>query len=115
MTHYLKALAITPNRVEAQYNSQLQARFNLGVIYLRRGQLPDAETQFREVLKTDAGNENAFRALAAVDTAFAQKGQFAEAIAVAQKTRDTAVAQNRKDIADAAEKRLKGYRAGKGL
>jgi hypothetical protein len=85
----------------------------LGVIYLRRGELRDAEVQFRLVLKQDARNENAYRALAAVDTAFAQKGDFANAIAAAQQTRVTALEQGRRDIADAAAKRSEAYVAGK--
>jgi protein O-mannosyl-transferase len=182
--HYLKALAITPNRVEAQYNSQPQARFNLGVIYLHDGNLPDAEALFAECVREDPGearthaalattllamgrtaegiaeerevvrlNPNdvesmnrlawllatqsdaklrdgaeavrlaervrdltggrSARYLATLDAAYAEAGRFPDAIAAAQKTRDTAQAQGQNDLAAAAEQRLKLYEAGK--
>jgi Flp pilus assembly protein TadD len=52
VVHYRKALAIKPNRVEAQplYNSQPQAHFNLGLIYWKHDELAEAETQFRACL-----------------------------------------------------------------
>jgi tetratricopeptide (TPR) repeat protein len=51
--HYQKALAIRPNRVEAQYNSQPQARYNLGLIYRVQKKWKDAEAQFRDCVRDD--------------------------------------------------------------
>jgi protein O-mannosyl-transferase len=182
--HYLRALAIKPNRVEAQYNSQPQARFNLAVIYLHEGRLSDAETLFetcvheepdeprthaalattllamgrtaegiqeeRAAVKLnpndvetmnrlawllatqpdaklrdgaeavrlaehvrDLTGGGSARFLATLDAAYAEAGRFPDAIAAAQKTRDTAQAQGQTDLAKAAEERLKLYEAGK--
>jgi hypothetical protein len=111
--HYLAALAIKPNRVEAQYNSHLQAQFNLGLIYRKQGKWSESAEQFRAVLKLDPTIEQAWTALALLDKAQADAGRFPDAIATAQKTRDAALAAGRKDVADAAEKRLTAYRDGK--
>jgi protein O-mannosyl-transferase len=182
--HYLKALAIKPNRVEAQYNSQPQARFNLAVIYLHEKKLPEAEALFAECVREDPDEPRAHAArattllamgrtaegiaeehevvrlnpedvesmnrlawllatepdaklrdgaeavrlaervrdltgggsarfLATLDAAYAEAGRFPEAIATAQKTRDSAQAQGQTDLADAAKQRLKLYEAGK--
>ncbi len=64
--HYLKALAMTPNRVEAQYNSQEQAHFNLGLIYRLQGKWPEAAAQFRACLREDPNLPNAHHALGGV-------------------------------------------------
>jgi tetratricopeptide (TPR) repeat protein len=61
--HYRKALAIRPNRVEALYNSQVQAHFNLGVIYRAHEKWADAEAQFRACLLADPANARARRNL----------------------------------------------------
>jgi tetratricopeptide (TPR) repeat protein len=183
VTHYSKALAMPPNRVEAQYNSQPQARFNLGLIYRNAGKWPEAAAQFEAYLREfpsdpnghialgsvllamgrtaegiredreaarlnpddveslnrlawllatqpDAkfrdgaeavrlagraceltGGRNA-RFLATLDAAYAEAGRFAEAITAAQKTIATAQAEGQKELAAAAEKRLKLYEAG---
>jgi protein O-mannosyl-transferase len=76
--HYLKALAIKPNRVEAQYNSQPQARFNLAVIYLHEeGKLPDAEALFETCVRENPGEPRAHAALA---TTLLAMGRTAEGI-----------------------------------
>ena len=182
--HYAKALAMRPNRVEAQYNSQLQARFNLGLIYRNEGKWPEAAAQFEAYLREDPNQVSAHvalgsvllamgrtaeaiqedqaavrlnpndveslnrlawllatqpdakvrdgaeavrlaervrdmtggkvaRFLATLDAAYAEAGRFADAIAAAQKTRETAEAQGQKDLAAAAETRMKLYEAGK--
>ena len=184
VTHYLKALAMRPNRVEAQYNSQLQARFNLGLIYRQEGKWPEAAAQLEAYVHEDPDQQSAHialgsvllamgrpaegiqeereavrlnpndveslnrlawllatqpdaqfrdgaealklaervndvtggrvtRFLATLDAAYAEAGRFADAIAAAQKTQATAQAQGQKDLAAAAEKRLKLYEAGK--
>lgn len=53
MVHYQRAIAMHPNRVEAQYNSQLQAHYNLGLIYRIHKKWPDAAEQFRACLRED--------------------------------------------------------------
>ena len=62
VAHYQKALAITPNPVEAHYNSQTQAHYNLGLIERKEKQWADAEIQFRAFLRdepeTAAGHAN---------------------------------------------------------
>ncbi len=75
--HYLKALAIKPNRVEAQYNSQPQARFNLAVIYLQEGKLPDAEALFETCVHKEPGEPRTHAALA---TTLLAMGRTAEGI-----------------------------------
>jgi tetratricopeptide (TPR) repeat protein len=184
VTHYLKALAMRPNRVEAQYNSQPQARFNLGLIYRNEGKWPEAAAQLEAYLQENPNDPNAHialgsvllamgrtadgmqeehtavrlnpndveslnrlawllatqpdakfrdgaeavrlaervrdvtggnvaRFLATLDAAYAEAGRFADAIAAAQKTQATALAQGQNDLAAAAEERLKLYEAGK--
>ncbi|HXC98140.1 MAG TPA: tetratricopeptide repeat protein [Verrucomicrobiae bacterium] len=184
VTHYLKALAIRPNRVEAQYNSQTQARFNLGLIYRSEGKWPEAAEQLEAYVHEDPNQQSAHvalgsvllamgrtaegiqedreavrlnpndveslnrlawllatlpdakfrdgaeavklaervrdltgggvtRYLATLDAAYAEAGRFTDAIAAAQKTRETAQAQGQNDLAAAAETRLKLYEAGK--
>ena len=51
VVHYQRALAIEPNRVEAHYNSQTQAHYNLGLIFRARKQWAEAEAQFRACLR----------------------------------------------------------------
>jgi hypothetical protein len=53
IVHYQKALAIEPNRVEAHYNSQTQAHYNLGLIFWKHKQWAEAEAQFRACLRDD--------------------------------------------------------------
>jgi protein O-mannosyl-transferase len=53
VVHYQKALAIQPNRVEAHYNSQTQAHYNLGLIFRANKQWAEAEAQFRACLRAD--------------------------------------------------------------
>ena len=53
VVHYQKALAIEPNRVEAHYNCQRQAHYNLGLIFRARRQWAKAEAQFRACLRDD--------------------------------------------------------------
>jgi Flp pilus assembly protein TadD len=64
--HYFKALAIQPNRVEAQYNSQTEARYNLGALYVKQGKRVEAESQFRAILATEPDHARAHGALASV-------------------------------------------------
>jgi len=148
IVHYQAALAIRPNRVEAQYNSQTQAHYNLGLIFRAQKKWPEAADQFRAFIqdepRTPAGHLNlgvAFVALgqvndatnefhqaiklhslepgenedievlAKIESAYAEAGKLPEAIAAAQKTRDTALAAGRKDLADAAEQRITSYRS----
>jgi Tfp pilus assembly protein PilF len=66
VTHYLKALAMRPNRVEAQYNSQLQARFNLGLIYRSEGKWPEAAAQLEAYVREDPNQGSAHIALGSV-------------------------------------------------
>jgi tetratricopeptide (TPR) repeat protein len=51
--HYQCALAITPNQVEAHYNCQTQAHYNLGLIYRSHQQWSQAADQFRACLRAD--------------------------------------------------------------
>jgi protein O-mannosyl-transferase len=81
ITHYQKALAIRPNPVEAQYNSQPQAHFNLGLIYRNHQQWADAEAQFRACLQDDPDLAIAHHALASV---LHSEGRDAEASAEEQ-------------------------------
>ena len=76
VTHYLKALAIEPNRVEAQYNSQPQAHFNLGLIYRNHKQWPEAEAQLREAVRADTNEAMPHYALGSV---LLSEGRFAPA------------------------------------
>ena len=76
VTHYLKALAIQPNRVEAQYNSQPQAHFNLGLIYRKHEQWPEAEAQLREAVQADTNEAMPHYALGSV---LLSEGRFAQA------------------------------------
>ena len=46
MAGYQATLAMHPNRVEAQYNSQIQAHYNLGLIYREHKKWAEAEEQF---------------------------------------------------------------------
>lgn len=66
VTHYLKALAMQPNRVEAQFNSQTQAHFNLGLIYRREGKWPEAAAQLEASLRGDPNQAGAHAALGSV-------------------------------------------------
>jgi tetratricopeptide (TPR) repeat protein len=49
--HYQNALALKLNRVEAEFNSQPEAYFNLGLIYRKHGAWTNAETSLRAFLK----------------------------------------------------------------
>jgi hypothetical protein len=51
--HYQKALAIKPNKVEALYNSQIQAHYNLGLIYRIQKNWLEAATQFRASVSSE--------------------------------------------------------------
>jgi hypothetical protein len=53
VVHYQRALAIEPNRVEAHYNSQTQAHYNLGLIFREHKQWAEAAAQFRACLRED--------------------------------------------------------------
>ena len=64
IVHYQRALAIKPNPVEAQYNSQPQARYNLGLLYRVRKQWADAEAQFRAYVRDDSNLARAHANLA---------------------------------------------------
>lgn len=145
--HYKDALAIEPNRVEAAYNTQKQAHYNLGLIYFQHHQWPEAEEQFRACVKDspdlsrahynlgavfaaegkmdaalqefhqadrlESGKASEAEFLATIENAYAQIGLFQQAMAVAQKTRAAALASGRKDLAEAAEKRIENYKIGK--
>jgi tetratricopeptide (TPR) repeat protein len=142
--NYLKAIAIKPNRVEAQYDSRLQAHYNLGAIYWKRRDFAHAESQFRACIQMEPKLANAHNnlamalkaqgrlvdaaieyeivaglqpysvaALQILDVALAEAGKFPEAIAAAEKTLQLASVQGQKALADAAQKRLESYRAGK--
>jgi tetratricopeptide (TPR) repeat protein len=52
------------------------------------------------------------RYLASLDVAYAQVGRIIEAMAAAEKTRSVALSQGKTDLAEAAQKRLEGYRLG---
>jgi tetratricopeptide (TPR) repeat protein len=51
--HYQRALAIEPNPVEAQFNCQTQAHYNLGLIFRAHHQWAEAAAQFRACLRDD--------------------------------------------------------------
>ncbi|HZM04814.1 MAG TPA: tetratricopeptide repeat protein [Candidatus Saccharimonadales bacterium] len=53
ITHYERAIAIHPNPVEAQYNSQPQAHYNLGLLFLGEQHWQQAAEQFRACLRHD--------------------------------------------------------------
>jgi tetratricopeptide (TPR) repeat protein len=76
VVHYLRALAIRPNRVEAQYNSQPQAHFNLGLIYRKHGMWREAEAQLREAVRADNHQAMPHYALGSV---LLSGGRYAEA------------------------------------
>ena len=61
--HYQKALAIHPNPVETHYNSQIQAHYNLGLIYLKQQKWTEAEEQFRACLEENPNMDHARLAL----------------------------------------------------
>jgi tetratricopeptide (TPR) repeat protein len=73
--HYLNALEIHPNRVEASYNSQTAARFNLGAIYAGQARWPEAEAQFREILRGEPDHTRAHEALGSVLMAEGRAGE----------------------------------------
>lgn len=62
IAHYQAALALKPNPVEAHYNSQLQAHYNLGLLYLKHENWAEAEAQFRACLAENPNMANARRA-----------------------------------------------------
>jgi len=64
--HYQRALAIEPNRLEAHYNSQTQAHYNLGLIFRARKQWAEAAAQFRACLRDDPSLARAHSNLDAV-------------------------------------------------
>ena len=66
LVHYQNALAIKPNRVEAQFNSQTEAHFNLGLLYRKHGNWLEAETQLRAFLKLEPDVGQAHAALGSV-------------------------------------------------
>ncbi len=66
IVHYQRALAIQPNPVEAQYNSQPQAHFNLGLIFRSQKKWPQAEAEFRAFLREEPNEAQAHTALADV-------------------------------------------------
>jgi hypothetical protein len=66
VVHYQRALAIEPNRVEAHYNSQTQAHYNLGLIFRAHKQWAEAEAQFRACLRDDPSLARAHSNLDAV-------------------------------------------------
>jgi tetratricopeptide (TPR) repeat protein len=66
VVHYQRALAIEPNRVEARYNSQTQAHFNLGLIFREQQQWEAAAGQFRACLRDDPSLTRARNNLEAV-------------------------------------------------
>ncbi len=66
IVHYQKALAIQPNPVEAQYNSQTQAHFNLGLIFRSQKKWTEAEPEFRAFLRDEPDEARAHAALADV-------------------------------------------------
>ena len=53
------------------------------------------------------------RFLGTLDAAYAETGQFAEAIATANKARDLALSAGQTDLADAARWRLQEYESGR--
>jgi tetratricopeptide (TPR) repeat protein len=61
--HYQRALAIEPNPVEAQYNSQLQAHYNLGLIFLKQKKWAEAEAEFQACLRDNRNSARAHKAL----------------------------------------------------
>ena len=147
VVHYQRALAIEPNSVEAHYNSQAQAHYNLGLIFREHKQWAEAEAQFRACLRSDpnlprvrsnlgvalvglgrvdealeqfrtaahldSGRTGQAQLLATLDAAYAEAGRFDDAIVAAQKAREAALAEGRKDLAEAAGKRIESYRDGK--
>ena len=66
VVHYQRALAIEPNRVEAHYNSQAQAHYNLGLIFREHQQWAEAAEQFRACLRDDPSLAHARHNLDAV-------------------------------------------------
>jgi tetratricopeptide (TPR) repeat protein len=64
--HYQKAIAIHANPVEAQYNSQPQAHFNLGLIFSSQKKWAEAEAQFRTFLRDEPNEPQAHSALAEI-------------------------------------------------
>jgi tetratricopeptide (TPR) repeat protein len=89
------------------------AHYNLGAVLAAEGKPEDALKEFREADRLEPGKASEAEYLATFENAYAQAGLFAQAIAVAQKTREAALAAGRKDLAAAAEKRMESYRIGK--
>jgi len=144
--HYKRALAIKPNRVEAQYNSQTQAHYNLGIIYRVRRQWKEAEEQFRAFTRLEpmipSGHINLgvtclaldhtkeglaefqlaygrgqfpkdeveIRVLGAVDSAYAESGQWDKAFAALENSRDAAMRSGKKDFLPGIQRREAAYR-----
>jgi protein O-mannosyl-transferase len=77
VVHYERALAIQPNRVEAHYNSQTQAHYNLGLIFRTHKQWAEAEAQFRACLRDDP---NLVRAHSNLGFVLSAMGRGAEAL-----------------------------------
>ena len=82
--HYQRALAILPNPVEAQYNSQPQAHYNLGLIFRSQKKWPEAAAEFRAFTQTEPGEAgghlNLGVALVALDQMDQAREEFRQAI-----------------------------------
>jgi protein O-mannosyl-transferase len=63
VAHYQRALAIEPNRVEAHYNSQTQAHYNLGLIFLKQKKWAEAEAEFQACLRDNRNPARVHQAL----------------------------------------------------
>jgi tetratricopeptide (TPR) repeat protein len=64
--HYLKALEIRPNRVEAGYNSQTEARYNLGALFASQKKWVEAAEQFRVIVREKPDHARAHAALGSI-------------------------------------------------
>ena len=86
-----------------------RAHANLGVALVALGRVPEATEEFRTAARVDHGNLDDVKLFLMVDAAYAEAGQLTEAVEAAHKVQADAVAQGRKDLAAAAEQRLRFY------
>jgi tetratricopeptide (TPR) repeat protein len=105
---------------EAQFRAFIQEQpglanghYNLATALIGLGRVDEGTGEFREALAIDLRTKvpDDAHVFAALDAAYAETGNYSEAIAAAEKARAAALALGDQKLAAAAEKRLATYRA----
>ncbi len=86
---------------------------NLGFTLVAQGRDDEGRTEFQIAARLNPRQPGEAGWLTMLDEAYAQTGRFKEALATAKDARDAALIRGRGDMAQAAEKRMELYRAGK--